>query len=353
MCNLTMPNAITIHQIICVSPLQQIVIYLLELILACLERLSITSGRYAMLSSCNFVCFLPTLDTSRYTAPPTTSNLLRAAYSRKCTHIIGTCGPGSPSDCVANPVRGTELKKYSAGRLVMIKNGLQVNKVNQQNSCPIGYKIWSPRSKNDWLAVYNALGQSIDRYPQKPNLIVDVSRALDKCDTCDTTVMRGTVVHENWWRTTDGSPWWLRDSIFEQPSDQYRANCFLSVYDVQPDNVRFQYHDDGECAASSDYLCQPKCEHSAHVPPLSPPPHHPTRPPPPHAHTQSQFTQQQLIHVNIISQSPQYTYSLAETILIHLSCRRSYPTGLMLRPGNTSCQDSQSISPTTKRSRAQ
>ena len=187
--------------------------------------------------------------------PPIKPKLPSEACSRNHARIVGTCGPESPANCIATDINA---RTYSAGHLVRVTNGIRVSRVDQKNSCPIGYKIWSPRSRHDWSAVYNALGQNIRNYPRQPHLIVDVTRALDKCDTCDTTAMKSSAAHTSWWRTSDGSPWWLRDSVFPQPSDEYRANCYLSVYDVYPDHVKFQY---GNCSFSStDYLCQEKCK---------------------------------------------------------------------------------------------
>ena len=167
-----------------------------------------------------------------------------------------TCGPGSPPSCQATIV--TNAKGYSAGQVVRITNGLRVYKADQKNSCPTGYKIWSPRNKHDWIIMYSSLGQNIDNYPRNPNLIVDVTRPLDKCDGIEKISMKSTTAHQNWWKTSDGSSWWLRDSAFEQTCEDYRSNCYLDVYDVNPDNVQFNF---GNCSFSStDYLCQQKCE---------------------------------------------------------------------------------------------
>ena len=106
--------------------------------------------------------------------------------------------------------------------------------------------------------MYKSLGQTIDNYPRNPNLILDVTRPLDKCYGIEKISMKSTTAHKNWWKTSDGSPWWLRDSAFEQTCEDYRSNCYLNVYDVNPDNVQFNF---GNCSFSStDYLCQQKCE---------------------------------------------------------------------------------------------
>ena len=136
-----------------------------------------------------------------------------------------------------------------------ITNGLKVSKSTETNSCPSGWKIWSPRNKNDWTLVYNAMVKNIGNYPRAPHLIVDVTRNVNGCSGCKNYAMKSTVVENILWKTSDGSAWWLRDTKYTEPSGDYLANCFLSISKVDPDNVDFN---DGDCGYSStDYLCQP------------------------------------------------------------------------------------------------
>ena len=137
-----------------------------------------------------------------------------------------------------------------------ISNGLRVKKSTEQNSCPVGWKIWAPRNKADWTSVYNALGHNINNYPRKPHLLVDVTRGANGCGGCTKFAMKSGVKQQSSWRTEDGSAWWLRDTKYNEPNGDYQANCYLHVYDVDPNNVRFN---DGNCNYfSSDYLCQPE-----------------------------------------------------------------------------------------------
>ena len=143
---------------------------------------------------------------------------------------------------------------YSAGNLFRISNGLKVSKSTEKNSCPSGWKIWSPRNKNDWTLVYNALGKNFANYPRAPHLIVDVTRSGNGCGGCKNYAMKSTVSEQSSWKTSDGSAWWFRDSKYNQPEGNYHANCYLSVQGVDPNNVIF---DDNNCGYSStDYLCQ-------------------------------------------------------------------------------------------------
>ena len=143
---------------------------------------------------------------------------------------------------------------YSAGQVVRVKGGLDVYKSTQKNSCPTGYKLWAPSNKADWAIVYNALGKSFHNYPRKPYLIIDVTRPENGCGGCKGYAMKSGVPEQSSWQTKDGNTWWLRDSAYNEPAGYYNANCYLYVFDVNPDNVRF---DDKYCVYhSTDYLCQ-------------------------------------------------------------------------------------------------
>merc|ERR1719487_226309 len=58
------------------------------------------------------------------------------------------------------------------------------------------------------------------------------------------------------WATSDGSPWWLRDSAYSQPSGDYTANCFLDILG-HPENENTITFDDDTCNVHSrSYYCQ-------------------------------------------------------------------------------------------------
>ena len=172
------------------------------------------------------------------------------AYTHKHTTAV-SCLAGSPSNC---KVTNVPVSGYSAGKVIRVTNGLKVSKSTEKNSCPSGWKIWSPRNKNDWTLVYNALGKNIANYPKAPHLLVDVTRSANGCTGCKDYAMKSTIIEQILWKTSDGSAWWLRDSKYNQPSGNYHANCYLSIQAVDPNNVIF---DDNDCGHSStDYLCQ-------------------------------------------------------------------------------------------------
>ena len=166
------------------------------------------------------------------------------------------CGPRSSIKCEAKTVF---ISGYSTGDLVRISNGvtngLQVAKAGDRNSCPKGYKLWSPRTKADWTAVYNAMGQDIDNYPGKSGMIVDVFRTQDGCGGCGDDAMNSNVSEQSSWQTSDGSAWWLRDTPYT-PGGSYRANRLLTVIDVNPNDVKFTYPENLLRTRKSEYFCQ-------------------------------------------------------------------------------------------------
>ena len=176
------------------------------------------------------------------------SELSRVMYTR----VAEKCAKDSPSSCKITEI---SVPGYSAGGLLRVSGGKRIHRSTDANSCPSGWKIWSPRNKKDWTIVYNALAQRSFGYPANPYLIVDVTRNDNGCGGCTSHAMNSNVPQQSGWRTTDGSDWWLRDSSYFDPNGNYRANCYLWVHGFSPDNVRFNDH---YCHYYAyDYLCQP------------------------------------------------------------------------------------------------
>jgi len=161
---------------------------------------------------------------------------------------------GSPAGCQCELV---ELQgDYSAGHIVRCDNCLDVHRSTEQNSCPSGWKIFSPRDKED----YDTIRASVDMSRHsgtlhQPNLIVDVTRSENGCGGCTGAAMNSNVEAQSSWRTSDGSPWWLRDEAFGEPNGDYHANCYLWLIEDRAGSPHFN---DANCNYhSSSYLCQP------------------------------------------------------------------------------------------------
>ena len=128
-------------------------------------------------------------------------------------------------------------------------NGLKISKSTDKNSCPKGWKLWSPQNKQDWKTAIAST-----KLPAAPHLIVDVTRPSNGCGGCTKYAMNSGVDPQSSWVTSDGSPWWLRDTKYNEPNGDYKANCYMEIQNVHPDNVEFN---DRNCEfRSTDYLCQ-------------------------------------------------------------------------------------------------
>jgi hypothetical protein len=156
---------------------------------------------------------------------------------------------GSPSGCACSLL---ELQgEYSAGPLVRCDNCLDTFRSTDPNSCPSGFKLFSPRSAEDWATVV----ASTDFYSlRSPHSIVDITRPEDSCGGCTGAAMNSNVDAQSSWVTSDGSPWFLRDSNFGEPNGDYTANCYLYVTGIVNGQASFN---DGSCSFhSTNYLCQ-------------------------------------------------------------------------------------------------
>ena len=90
------------------------------------------------------------------------------------------------------------------------------------------------------------------RFP--PHLIVDVTRPANGCGGCTKFAMKSGVPEQSSWVTADGTPWWLRDTKYNEPNGDYKANCHFAIRSTTPSDVKFN---DGNCDFSSThYLCQ-------------------------------------------------------------------------------------------------
>jgi hypothetical protein len=81
---------------------------------------------------------------------------------------------GSPGSCKCERV--TLNGYYSAGPLVKCTNCLDVKKSTQRNSCPLGTKLFSPASRQDWKTFMSSA-----KPLKNPHFIVDVTRPENGC----------------------------------------------------------------------------------------------------------------------------------------------------------------------------
>lgn len=163
---------------------------------------------------------------------------------------LASVGPRSASaaTCTEVPLNGP----YAPKRLMKCVNGIDVRRTTDPNSCPKGWKIWAPESREDWQTVINSGVLPV----RNPHFIIDITRPSNGCGGCRNP-MNSDHPSQSSWKTTNGEKWWLRSTGYGEPNGNYHANCYLNINSwSNVDNIRF---DDGNCDYHSrDYLCQPE-----------------------------------------------------------------------------------------------
>jgi len=204
------------------------------------------SGDYA--ANC-YMDLSVTPGTSEISFDDNTCNYHSKSYYCQPVMVSTTPNEGSPIGCKCDKVAISG--SYSAKVLVKCEGCLDVNKATQKNSCPVGTKIFSPASREDWRAVIGSVAPL-----RSPHWIIDVTRPKNGCSDCTEHAMHSDARDSKTWVTSDGSPWWLRTEKFSQPSGDYEANCYMAIEgEPTEDNVRF---DDDNCNYhSTAYYCQP------------------------------------------------------------------------------------------------
>jgi len=160
---------------------------------------------------------------------------------------------GSPPSCTCKKI--AIVGSYSAGEIVKCEKCWDVSKSLDINSCPNGYKIFSPSSRADWKVALDSILTPV----RNPSFIVDVTRPQDGCGGCTQHAMNSGTPAQATWGTSDHTPWWLMAEPYSQPSKggDYKANCYMDFWRdaVNPNAIHFADH---ACNAHSrSYYCQP------------------------------------------------------------------------------------------------
>jgi len=165
---------------------------------------------------------------------------------------------GSPASCSCKRVEiSEEHTPLHAGVLIMCQKCLDVYKSQDKNSCPPGTKIFSPATREDWVTFLASASVLRD-----PHFIIDIIKDTDGCsasNTCNAT-MKSDNPSQATWHTSDGSPWWLRDTEYSQPNGDYTANCYMDLMpsgDKPTTEEAIQFDDDSCLSHSRSYYCQP------------------------------------------------------------------------------------------------
>lgn len=217
-------------------------------------------------------CFLnlgPPLNEDSVTFNSHNCNYHAKSYYCQAQQVSLTPKKGSPRGCVCKSVALTG--RYSAGSLLRCTGCLRVSRSTQKNSCPVGTKLFSPRTREDWRTVIASATPL-----RSPHWIIDVTQPQNGCGGCTRAPMNSHSPAQATWRTSDGTPWFLRATRYSEPNGDYKANCFLNIKTTANENsVTFN---DWNCKINSNsYYCQP-AKVKRKPPPPSPPP--PPLPPP-------------------------------------------------------------------------
>merc|ERR1719272_1244863 len=172
--------------------------------------------------------------------------------ANECTGVMEidtTPASGSPASCKCE--RLTINGPYSPGPLGKCTNCMDVRKSTDRNSCPVGSKVFAPRSRNDWRS-FLASATPL----RAPHWIIDVTRPQNGCGGCTKNEMNSQNVAQKTWRTADNSPWWLRSKKYSEPNGDYHANCYLDLWHTPKDEDGVTFND-GKCNYhSKSYYCQ-------------------------------------------------------------------------------------------------
>jgi len=186
--------------------------------------------------------------------------------ANECTGVLEiplTPTAGSPADCKCERV--TLNGPYSPGPMVKCENCKDMRKAGDEGSCPVGTKLWAPRTREDWKTILSSVEPL-----RNPNWIVDITRPQNGCGGCTEAGMNSGAAEQASWVTSDNAPWWLSghpEDDATQPSADYHANCYLELWPAdgpQPlagdeNHVTFKAHD---CNYhSKSYFCQLESVH--------------------------------------------------------------------------------------------
>jgi len=171
--------------------------------------------------------------------------------ANECTGVMEistTPSSGSPETCKCNRV--TLNGPYGPGPMVKCTDCLDIRRSVDETSCPVGTKLFAPRSREDWHTFLGSAEPLRD-----PNWIVDITRPENGCGGCSKHAMNSDTREQSSWVTSDGSAWWLGDTPrADQPSREYYATCFLDL-SREEDSVTFRTPEDCNYHSKS-YYCQ-------------------------------------------------------------------------------------------------
>ncbi|KAJ8608978.1 hypothetical protein CTAYLR_008963 [Chrysophaeum taylorii] len=125
-----------------------------------------------------------------------------------------------------------------------------------ENSCPVGFDIWVPKSYQHAKAV-------IDAVDRKFTYVVGVYREENGCGGCTQWAMnseaQATYEAEakgnRGWKSIAGEPWFMRETTYNEPNGNYRGDCWLTTNwgGGWEDGIGFRMDDSGGQEGNFEY----------------------------------------------------------------------------------------------------
>lgn len=132
-----------------------------------------------------------------------------------------------------------------------VASGKSTSSSTDDNTCKdYGMDIFYPRSKAQWTWVLGKFDSSFFA------TIPGVTKPADSGNYTGCIMRHPASYGGNScgdWKVPDGGRWWLRDSTYGEPNGDYTANCWLSMYSWNANDIQFN---DGGCGyATTKYVC--------------------------------------------------------------------------------------------------
>ena len=131
-----------------------------------------------------------------------------------------------------------------------VSSGKVTFRSTDDNTCKdYGLDIVYPRSKAQWAWMLGKFDSSY--FAAVPG----VTKPADG-GNYTSCIMRSPASYGSGcqdWKVPDSGRWWLRDATYSEPNGDYTANCWLTMYKFDANDIQFN---DGNCSTStSKYVC--------------------------------------------------------------------------------------------------
>jgi hypothetical protein len=157
-------------------------------------------------------------------------------------YVVDPDGDGPLGDITVTCDMTTEGGGYT---YYAIDSGVRTYRSTDPNDCKdLGMDIVYPRSRDHWVSMmarYDTSYFSTIPGVTKPASGGNYTWCAMNSESCPD------------YGVGDGGRWWLRATTYSEPNGDYTADCWLSQYDWNVDNIRFN---DGGCSYSTTkYIC--------------------------------------------------------------------------------------------------